>query len=190
VENAIESEEMDNIVLVVHSYAGMIGTAIADRMPNRLRHLVYVDAVVPKPGESWSSTQTSAMKEARMAAAASSPDFSFPPPDPSVYGLKNEAYEWVKRRQMPQPGHTYQEPLQFDPARVGTVPRTFIDCTQPPLSTIDIFRRRVRDSKFWDGAWKGGMGARVVELKTGHDAMVSEPQALSRILIECVGNVH
>src|SRR5512147_3192478 len=50
VSNAIEAEELDNMVLAVHSYAGMIGTAIADRMPGRLRHLVYVDAVVPKPG--------------------------------------------------------------------------------------------------------------------------------------------
>ena len=56
VVNAIEMEEMDQVVLAVHSYAGMIGTAIADRHARRLRHLVYVDAVVPKPGESWSST--------------------------------------------------------------------------------------------------------------------------------------
>lgn len=186
VANAIEVEEMDDVVLVVHSYAGMLGTAIADRMPSRLRHLVYVDAVVPKPGESWSSTQASAMQEARMAAAQASPDFCFPPPDPSVYGLENEAYEWVKRRQTPQPGHTYQSPLQFDPTRVAMVPRTFIDCTQPPLGTIDVFRRRVRDASFWDGAWKGGAGARVMELKTGHDPMVTEPKALSRILLDCV----
>src|SRR5687768_848475 len=51
VADAIHAEEMDQVVLVVHSYAGMIGTAIADRLPGRLRHLVYVDAVVPKPGE-------------------------------------------------------------------------------------------------------------------------------------------
>ena len=63
VANAIEMEELDQIVLVVHSYGGMIGTAIADRMPERLRHLVYVDAVVPKPGESWSSTHAGATRE-------------------------------------------------------------------------------------------------------------------------------
>ncbi len=82
VVNAIEIEEMERLVLVVHSYAGMIGTAIADRMPQRLRHLVYVDAVVPKPGESWSSTHTSATREGRLAAAQASPDFSIPPSRP------------------------------------------------------------------------------------------------------------
>jgi hypothetical protein len=40
-------------------------------------------------------------------------------PDPSVYGLENEAYDWVKRRQTPHPGHTYDAPLQFDPPRAG-----------------------------------------------------------------------
>lgn len=188
VANTIEAGEMDDIVLAVHSYAGMLGTAIADRMPHCLRHLVYIDAVVPKPGESWSSTHTNAMQETRLAAMQASSDFSLPPPDPSIYGLKNEAYEWVKRRQTPHPGHTYLAPLQFDPTRVSAVPRTFIDCTQPPLGTIDVFRRRVRDASMWNGAWLGGAGVRVVELRTVHDAMVSEPHALSRILLECAGD--
>ena len=70
VMNAIEAEELDDVVLAVHSYAGMLGTAVADRLPGRLKHLVYVDAVVPMPGESWSSTHASATREARIAAAA------------------------------------------------------------------------------------------------------------------------
>ena len=164
---------------------GMIGTAIADRHGPRLRHLVYVDAVVPKPGESWSSTHSSATREARLAAAQASLDFSFPPPDPSVFGLAGEDYEWVKRRQTPQPGHTYESVLQFDPLRVAAIPRTFVNCTQPAIATIDGIRPRLSDSRFWDGAWQAGGGARVVELKTGHDPMVSAPQDLTRILLDC-----
>ena len=60
----IEAEELNDVVLAVHSYAGMLGTAVADRMPGRLSHLVYVDAVVPKPGESWSSTHANATRRA------------------------------------------------------------------------------------------------------------------------------
>jgi pimeloyl-ACP methyl ester carboxylesterase len=185
VMNAIEAEEMDQVVLAVHSYAGMLGTAVADRMPGRLRHLVYVDAVVPRPGESWSSTHASATREARIAAAEGSPDFSFPPPDPSMFGLEGEDYAWLKRRQTPHPGHTYQAPLQFDTQRVAAVPRTFIDCNRPALATIDVIRQRVRDPKFWDGVWLRGGGARVVELPTGHDPMVSAHQELCRILADC-----
>ena len=185
VAGLIEAEELRDAVLVVHSYAGMIGTAIADRMTARLKHLVYVDAVVPRPGESWSSTQASATREARLAAAQASPDYSFPPPDPSVFGLEAEDHAWVKRRQTPHPGHTYQAPLQFDPQRVAAVPRTFVDCVQPKLGTIDSIRVRVRYPRFWDGAWAGGAGMRIVELATGNDPMVSAPAELAALLAGC-----
>jgi pimeloyl-ACP methyl ester carboxylesterase len=185
--DAIEMEEMDDVVLAVHSYAGMIGTAVADRQPQRLRHLVYVDAVVPQPGESWSSTHTAATREARLAAAAGSPDYSIAPPDPAVFGLGGEQHAWCARRQRPHPGHTYQAALDFDPERVAAVPRTFVSCTQPALATIDAIRSRVADSGFWGGAWRAGGGMRVVELKTGHDPMISAPQDLTRILLECAG---
>jgi pimeloyl-ACP methyl ester carboxylesterase len=185
VANTLEAEELQQVVLAVHSYAGMIGTALANRMPQRLKHLVYVDAVVPRPGESWSSTHASATREARIAAAEASPDYSFPAPDPSVFGLAAEDHEWVRRRQTPHPGHTYQAPLQFDPRRVAGVPRTFVDCVKPRLGTIDSIRPRVRDPNFWDGAWAGGGGIRVVELATGHDPMVSAPAELTRLLVSC-----
>lgn len=185
VANTLVAEELQDVVLAVHSYAGMIGTAVADRMPERLKHLVYVDAVVPRPGESWSSTHASATREQRLAAAQASPDYSFPAPDPAVFGLAAEDHAWVQRRQTPHPGHTYQAPLQFDPQRVARVPRTFVDCVNPRLGTIDSIRPRVRDTKFWDGAWMGGGGARVVELETGHDPMVSAPDALADLLAGC-----
>lgn len=185
VMNAIEAEEMDDVVLAVHSYAGMLGTAVADRMAGRLKHLVYVDAVVPRPGESWSSTHASTTRESRLAAAQASAEFSFPPPDPAIFGLAQADHEWVKRRQTPHPGHTYSAPLAFDVQRVAAVPRTFVNCTQPPLATIDAIRTRVVDPKFWGGAWLTGGGARVVELKTGHDPMVSAPTALTQLLLDC-----
>jgi pimeloyl-ACP methyl ester carboxylesterase len=184
VMNTLVAEELNDVVLAVHSYAGMLGTAVADRMTERLKHLVYVDAVVPTPGESWSSTQASATREQRLAAAQASSDYSFPAPDPGVFGLEGPQHEWVKRRQTPHPGHTYQAPLQFDPVRVASVPRTFVDCVKPALGTIDVVRQRVRDPKFWDGAWMGGGGARVLELQTGHDPMVSAPAELTRVLLD------
>ena len=181
--NTIEAQELDDVVLAVHSYAGMLGTAVADRLPGRLRHLVYVDAVVPRPGESWSSTHASATREQRLAAAQASPVYSFPPPDPAIFGLADDDYQWVRRRQTPHPGHTYTAPLDFDPRRVAAVPRTFVNCTRPTLATIDVIRTRVVDPKFWDGAWLGGGGARVVELQTGHDPMISAAGELTQLLL-------
>ena len=152
---ALEAEELENAVLVVHSYAGMLGTAVADRMGQRLGHLVYADAVVPKPGESWSSTHAAATRNARMAAAAADPDFSFPAPDPSVFGLQEQDADWVRRR---------QTALETLPAGA-------------------LIRTRVVDPKFWSGAWLPG--SRVVTLTTGHDPMISAPAELTQILLDC-----
>lgn len=181
--SAIEVEELHDVILAVHSYAGMIGTAVADRLGKHLKHLVYVDAVVPKPGESWSSTQSAATQQQRLSAAQASTRFSFPPPDPDVFGLEGEDHDWVKRRMTPHPGNTYQAPLDFDMKRVAAVPRTFVNCTQPALATIEPTRLRVKDPKFWDGAWLPN--SKVLELKTGHDPMITEPAALAKILMDC-----
>jgi pimeloyl-ACP methyl ester carboxylesterase len=183
VVSAIEVEELHDVILAVHSYAGMIGTAVADRLGKHLKHLVYVDAVVPKPGESWSSTQSAATQQQRLSAAQASTRFSFPPPDPEVFGLHDADHAWVKRRQTPHPGNTYQAPLDFDVKRVAAIPRTFVNCTQPALATIEPSRLRVKDPKFWDGAWLPN--SKIVELKTGHDPMISDPAGLTRILLDC-----
>ena len=176
-------EELSDVVLAVHSYAGMIGTAVADRAGARLKHLVYVDAVLPKPGESWSSTQSSATRQQRIAAAEASPDYSFGAPDPSVFGLHDADQAWVRRRQTPHPGHTYQMPLNFDVQRVAAVARTYVSCTEPALATIAPSRLRLKEPGFWGGAW--APGATLHELKTGHDPMISDPVALTRILQDC-----
>ena len=181
--SAIEVEELHDVVLAVHSYAGMVGTAVADRIGKHLKHLVYVDAVIPKPGESWSSTQSAATQQQRLSAAQASTRFSFPPPDPEVFGLIDADHAWVKRRQTPHPGNTYQAPLSFDVKRVAAIARTFVNCTQPALGTIEPSRLRAKDPKFWDGAWLPN--SKIVELKTGHDPMISEPAALAKILLDC-----
>ncbi|MBL0423302.1 alpha/beta hydrolase [Ramlibacter sp. AW1] len=177
---ALESEELHDVVLVAHSYAGMLGTAVADRLPSRLRRLVYLDAVVPSPGESWGSTHSTTTREGRLAAARASPDFSLPAPDPSVFGLSGDDAQWVQRRMTAHPGHTYTAPLDFEPARVAKVPRTFISCTDPALATVDGSRSRVRDPGFWSGHWQAGSA--IVELRTGHDPMISAPHELSSLL--------
>jgi pimeloyl-ACP methyl ester carboxylesterase len=185
VAGLIEAEELQDVVLVVHSYAGMIGTAMADRMPQRIKHLVYLDAAIPEPGESWSARHTPATRDGRINAAKASPHYTLPPPDPAIFGLSGDDHAWVARRQTPHPAEPYTHPLAFSIERVASVPRTFIDCTSPPLATIDSIRQRVRDPLFWGGAWQ--RGGRVVEMQTGHDPMVSAPDDLVQILLDCAG---
>jgi thioesterase domain-containing protein len=70
----VAAEELADVVLVGHSYAGMVVTGAADRLlqraPGTLAHLVYLDAVTPHPGESWSSQHAAETVAARVQAAA------------------------------------------------------------------------------------------------------------------------
>jgi pimeloyl-ACP methyl ester carboxylesterase len=182
VQMLIEAEELQSVVLVVHSYAGMIGTAVADRDPGRLRQLLYLDAVLPAPDESWSSTHAEATREARLASAAADPLGSFEPPAPALFGLTGADAAWVARRQTRHPGRPYTQTLAFDPQRVAQVPRAYIACTQPPLATMQVSRQRLHDPQFWGGAWSRGAVLR--ELPTGHDPMVSDPEGLTRLLLD------
>lgn len=88
---ALDAEELQGCILVVHSYAGMLGTAVADRRPGQIRHLVYVDAVLPEPGESWSSGQPADTRAARIASAEADPNYAFAAPDPAAFGLTGPA---------------------------------------------------------------------------------------------------
>ncbi|MGR6806650.1 alpha/beta fold hydrolase [Sphaerotilus natans] len=175
----IEAEELDDdLVLVGHSYGGLVMTGVADALLARglkPRHLVYVDAVTPHPGESWSSQHAPDTVRARLEAAAQRPDGAMPPPDAAVFGLDGADRDWVNRRQTPQPAGVYQDRLDFDAARIAALPRTFIDCTAPALPTIAVMRERVRREPGWQ----------VVELATGHDPMISAPEALVALLRDC-----
>ncbi|MGE0314719.1 MAG: alpha/beta fold hydrolase [Lautropia sp.] len=173
---ALDAEEMQAPILVGHSYAGMVITGAADRLTARgttIGRLVYLDAVVPLAGESWSSRHAPDTVAARIAAAAASGGLTLPPPDPSIFGLAGADREWVARRQTPHPFSPYRTPLDFDTARWKALPRTFVDCVEPPLATIDASRVRVREQGDWD----------IRVLHTGHDPMISDPQGLAEILL-------
>ena len=187
VVNLIEAEELKDVVLVGHSYAGMVVTGAADRLlataPKHLRHLVYLDASVPKSGEAWGDKHPEATRIARAAAAATHPLNALAPPDASVFGLEGEDAAWVNRRQTPHPFAPYTDPLQFDMARLGAAPRTFVDCINPPLPTINASRERARSAATWEGHWLPR--ASLVVMNTGHDPMVSAPAKLAQILLRC-----
>ncbi len=172
----IEAEELQDIVLVGHSYGGMIVTGVADSLQERgsvrIKQLVYVDAMVPLPGEGWGAGHPPDIVQARLAAAKAHGN-ALPPPDPNGFGLNDEDRAWLLRRHVPHPFGMYRVPLHFDGARWAALPRCFIDCTQPAYPTINAMRARVRSQPGWQ----------IVEIATGHFPMVSTPQALLDVLL-------
>lgn len=179
VQAVIEAEELDGAILVGHSYAGMVITGVADRLAatsrGRVGTLVYLDAVVPQPGESWSSTHAAETQRQRRDEIARTGVIA--PADPAVFGLQGAARDWVARHLTPQPGAVYDAPLQFDAQRLATLRRVFIDCTTPALATIAASRARVRSEPGWE----------VLEIATGHDPMVSAPGVLAQALLALGG---
>ncbi len=173
----VEAEELHGLVLVGHSYGGMVITgaaaALQARDPQRVRSLVYVDAMVPLPGEGWGDAHASEIVAARRAAAAAH-DNALPPPDPADFGLAGPDADWLRRRHVPHPFGMYRVALHFDGALVDALPRLFIDCNQPAYPTIDAMRQRVRQQPGW----------RVVEMATGHFPMVTQPAALAQHLLD------
>lgn len=178
----IEAEELDDLELVVHSYGGVVGTGVADKLVSaKIRHIYYLDAILPEPGESWSSTQTEETRANRLLDAKNSPLNTISAPDPSLWGLTGEDAAWVRRRMTPHPAATYTDILDFDAQRVASISRTYVSCSAPASATINPMRERAIDPKFWRGAWLPK--SRFIEVPTGHDIMVSAPDALNKILL-------
>jgi pimeloyl-ACP methyl ester carboxylesterase len=166
----IEAEELSRAILVGHSYGGLLITAAAAQVPERIAHLVYVDAIVAYDGESWSSIhdeQTRSMRREGIARTG-----VMPPMDPAAYGLTGEDAAWVRRRQRPHPGGMYDDALHIDAKLLQRIARTFVDCSSPALPTVALSRRRARSDPGWN----------VVTLETGHDPMISAPAELLRVL--------
>lgn len=173
----VQAEELADLVLVGHSYGGMVITGAADRLlaasARALRHLVFVDAMVPLPGEGWGDAHCAELVAQRQAAARQH-DNALPAPDPADFGLQGADRDWLLRRQVLHPFGAYRQPLHYDGERLARVRRTFIDCVAPAYPTIAAMRQRVRSLP----------GFRVVEMQTGHCPMVSAPSELVNHLLE------
>jgi pimeloyl-ACP methyl ester carboxylesterase len=168
----VDAEELSDVVLVGHSYAGQVITGAADALAGRIQQLIYVDAMVPLPGEGWGSQHPPEVVVERQAAAAAKGN-ALPPPDPAAFGLTGPDRDWLLRRQVPHPFGPYREPMPFDADRWRALPRAFIDCTSPAYPTIAAARRRVREQGDWT----------LVEMPAGHCPMVSTPAQFTTVLL-------
>lgn len=177
VVNLLQFEELERVVLVGHSYAGIVISGVADRVPQRLRQLVYLDALLLEPGKSLFSDFPPAVVEQRLkairetgggvGAAAALP--------PAAFGVKDPAdAAWVARHLTPQPVGTYLQPLLLKAPLGNGLTKTYIECTGDPIATLEPTKARVRA----DAGWQ------LRTLATGHDAMVTAPAALSELLTD------
>jgi pimeloyl-ACP methyl ester carboxylesterase len=174
--NVIETEELSDIILVGHSFGGNAISGVADAIPGRIRHLVYLDAVMVEGGKApFDSLPTDVVAARRKAAEETSGGLSLPTPPPSAFGISDPSdIEWVKRRLTPHPLGTYTSTLNLKGPVGNNLPRTYIACTNPSYAALQASRNWVKAQQGW----------RWAEIATGHDAMVMAPDELTRMLIE------
>ena len=173
--NHIEAEELNDIILVGHSFGGTSITGAADKIPNRIRHLVYLDSVILENGQSVFSVLPPDVVAARRKTVAEQGQGAFiPPPPPTAFGIpeNHASADWVKRRLTPHPVGTYESPMRIANPVANGRPRTYIACTNPIYGPLEGARQWVKKQENWK--WQ--------EIATGHDAMVIAPSELAHIL--------
>jgi pimeloyl-ACP methyl ester carboxylesterase len=165
--------DLTDVALVGHSYGGTVITAVAERAPERLRQLVYLDASVPRDGESNDDVIGPAMAAQLRASAMSAGDgWLVPPADYVTARLTQEPLRsWVSERLTPHPLRPFGEKLRLGSSDAAALPRAFIQTTRSPL--YDGLMARAREAG-WPCREIGG----------GHYAMFSQPAIVARTLHE------
>jgi pimeloyl-ACP methyl ester carboxylesterase len=172
--NVIRWEELDDFVLVGHSSGGMIITGVADRIPEKVRRLVYLDAFVPEDGKCQMDYMRPELV-ARMRADAAASDKGVRPILAEIFHVNEKDAAWLNRMCVNHPIHTFDQPLK----QAGGIAR---------LRNKRVF--------IWNEGYAGEAFTRLYDVlvsdknwivyKTpgGHDVMLDMPDELTRILLE------
>ncbi len=166
----IKFERLEDFVLIGHSYGGMVATGIADRVPERISRVIYLDAFVPRDGQAMIDLLSSEAV-ARLGAAVESGDGWRLPSNPVPQDTSAEDRKWLEGLRLPQPVKTFQTPLRLRNGDMR-IPRTYVYYTR--ISAADPFRpfaERARREN-WD----------YHELDSSHSAHITAPDALMALL--------
>jgi pimeloyl-ACP methyl ester carboxylesterase len=172
----IDAEAITDAVLVGHSYAGMVASGVAERRPEALRLRVHLDAFLPTDGEAAIDLLPEGPAH-HYREAVEGPGFGWliPPRSLEVLGVTDQAdLAWLTPRLTPHPWATYTEAIALSEAEAG-VPGAYIECTD----WMRVFRPQAERAR--------SRGWPVHELPTGHEAMVTAPDALAVLLREIAG---
>ena len=170
----IEHHELDNVVLCGHSYGGMVVGGAADRVPQKIGSLVYLDAFVPEAGKSlWdflppegAAAQKSSAKDGWRVARISAAEFRVQSADHIAR---------LDRRAVDQPLATMDQKSRVTGAWKNIPHLAYIRAAGQPRATFAQFAEVVRKDPKWQ----------YFEVPCGHNVMLDLPDALTGILIGC-----
>ena len=173
----LESEDLHDVVLVGHSYGGMVITGVADRAADRIGRVVYLDAANPVNGQSLVDVAGPVINAVRpMGKSVDGIELVlWPAPDAGLlYGVTDpEDLAWMAERLTPHPWQCFEQKLdlQHEDA-LWALPQYHIVCTST-LATRDegLIEKARAENRLWD-------------IDTGHDLMITEPAAVTDALLE------
>lgn len=175
--NVLLYEDLCEVILVGHSYGGMVITGVADQASGRIRELVYLDAAHPENGQSLVDTAPGPMAFARSSSQTiDGIELVMWPNDEVVaaMGVTDPADVALLRQRMnPHPWKAFEEKLAFQNGEAAlAIPRTNINCSSALNSSSEVDRAKQLS------------GWRNYEIDTGHDLMIVEPDKVTEILLE------
>lgn len=174
----LEYEALHDVILVGHSYAGMVITGVAEKAAERIAHLVYLDAFVPTDGKSLTDYQPpETVQQFRESAGKDGEGFKLPCVIPAEgFGITAENdLAWVRPRLNWHPLKTTLDAVRLTNPKAAQIPRTYIYCNHPAVGPFGQFAERLQRDTSW----------RYAELATGHDAMITEPAKVAELLLRC-----
>jgi pimeloyl-ACP methyl ester carboxylesterase len=162
----IEWEQLDDVVLAGHSYGGMVITGVAPLVKDRLAHLVYVDAFLPRKGEcAWDLLpwQREGFQSLRLPEAP----WMVEPVDTLTFFPELAGFDMS--RLTPMTIRTHTDPV---PDATTDVAGTYIQCTKEPSYFGEVAERAIGD------------GMRHVTIEAGHIVILTHPEEVARILLD------
>lgn len=169
-----EDNDLNDTVLVGHSYGGPVVGGVADALPANVSTLVYLDGPIPENGKSVLDFQYEERRQEFLDKAKAFNGWQIPAPPVSFYGITDpEQQRWGDENCVPQPLKCFSEKSSLTGAWMSVPKKVYIRCTNPPLPYMDQFQTYAKQQSDWD----------TIEMATGHDCMVTEPQELADILL-------
>jgi len=173
--NVIRYEDLADIVLIGHSYGGMVATGVADRARDRVAQLIYLDAFVPKDGQSLMDFLPESERQ-RMRDLARSGDGWRVPPNPTPPDTSADDQVWLNARRVSMPLKCFETKLKLHSGELR-LPRSYIYARRiSPADPFGQFARRARTEPGW----------RYFEMDASHSPAVTAPEALVELLAEIV----
>ena len=162
--NVLVYEDLRDVVLIGHSYGGMVSTGVADLARDRLSRLIYIDAFVPDNGQSLFDLTGQNVEQSRAAAL----DGWRVAPNPLPPDTPDEDLPWIAARRMPHPIKTFEQSLRLTNGPL-TLPRHYVICTKN-----ETFRPYFNKAK--------AAGWPVYELASSHNPHITVPGQLANLL--------